>query len=288
MSKKKEERKEESPLKFENKKMYRDILVKEQPGCWTVILDKNGKVLFTSRFVVEALGLPESKVVDRNIREYMHEMDVPAFEKSLGDLLSKHVDVECNLRFKHNTTQTFRFIELRVTPYFKESTRDLVDFVVASGRLTPSLVTDVYQSLIDAKLENEMLNKALQSQDPLAASSPTSETSVWDQGGLGTSRYDPSAAPIPAFMPPGAGIGSTPAYPPSQPTAAKSRSPRKRYAYFSADPLKCGTTTSPEWRKGPNRSKELCNACGLRFAKGTKEKDKGTQQETAVGDSSRG
>ncbi|KAI9266664.1 GATA zinc finger-domain-containing protein [Phascolomyces articulosus] len=29
----------------------------------------------------------------------------------------------------------------------------------------------------------------------------------------------------------------------------------------------CGTTDSPEWRKGPNGPKTLCNACGIRFAK---------------------
>ncbi|ORE07023.1 GATA-domain-containing protein [Rhizopus microsporus var. microsporus] len=29
----------------------------------------------------------------------------------------------------------------------------------------------------------------------------------------------------------------------------------------------CGTTTSPEWRKGPDGPKTLCNACGLRWAK---------------------
>jgi hypothetical protein len=29
----------------------------------------------------------------------------------------------------------------------------------------------------------------------------------------------------------------------------------------------CGTTDSPEWRRGPRGAKTLCNACGLRFAK---------------------
>ncbi|KAI7901490.1 putative blue-light photoreceptor PCMADA1 [Cokeromyces recurvatus] len=29
----------------------------------------------------------------------------------------------------------------------------------------------------------------------------------------------------------------------------------------------CQSTDSPEWRKGPNGPKELCNACGLRYAK---------------------
>ncbi|KAL0094297.1 GATA-type zinc finger transcription factor [Phycomyces blakesleeanus] len=33
----------------------------------------------------------------------------------------------------------------------------------------------------------------------------------------------------------------------------------------------CGTTASPEWRKGPQGSKTLCNACGLRWAKKNKK-----------------
>ncbi|KAI9230019.1 MAG: hypothetical protein DHS80DRAFT_6185, partial [Piptocephalis tieghemiana] len=33
----------------------------------------------------------------------------------------------------------------------------------------------------------------------------------------------------------------------------------------------CGTLESPEWRKGPNGPKTLCNACGLRWAKKTKK-----------------
>lgn len=31
--------------------------------------------------------------------------------------------------------------------------------------------------------------------------------------------------------------------------------------------LECGTDNSPEWRKGPDGPKTLCNRCGLRFAK---------------------
>ncbi|KNE66819.1 hypothetical protein AMAG_19529 [Allomyces macrogynus ATCC 38327] len=44
------------------------------------------------------------------------------------------------------------------------------------------------------------------------------------------------------------------------------RVPRKRPAdgYVCMD---CGTTSSPEWRRGPTGEKCLCNACGIRFAK---------------------
>ncbi|KAI8379540.1 uncharacterized protein BYT42DRAFT_496091 [Radiomyces spectabilis] len=37
----------------------------------------------------------------------------------------------------------------------------------------------------------------------------------------------------------------------------------------------CGTTSSPEWRKGPHGPKTLCNACGLRWAKRNKRTSTG-------------
>ncbi|KAF2100259.1 hypothetical protein NA57DRAFT_64892 [Rhizodiscina lignyota] len=43
----------------------------------------------------------------------------------------------------------------------------------------------------------------------------------------------------------------------------------------------CGTLDSPEWRKGPNGPKTLCNACGLRWAK--KEKKRQSQSAGATG-----
>ncbi|KAL4971282.1 hypothetical protein BDW66DRAFT_146390 [Aspergillus desertorum] len=47
--------------------------------------------------------------------------------------------------------------------------------------------------------------------------------------------------------------------------------PRKRLKaeYKCAD---CGTSDSPEWRKGPEGPKTLCNACGLRWAKMEKKR----------------
>ncbi|KAI5985362.1 hypothetical protein EDD15DRAFT_2476516 [Pisolithus albus] len=35
----------------------------------------------------------------------------------------------------------------------------------------------------------------------------------------------------------------------------------------------CKTTQSPEWRKGPSGRKELCNACGLRYARSRAKKE---------------
>lgn len=43
----------------------------------------------------------------------------------------------------------------------------------------------------------------------------------------------------------------------------------------------CGTLDSPEWRKGPNGPKTLCNACGLRWAKKEKKKSGGPATDGA-------
>lgn len=48
----------------------------------------------------------------------------------------------------------------------------------------------------------------------------------------------------------------------------------------------CGTLDSPEWRKGPNGPKTLCNACGLRWAK--KEKKRGGSGTDHVMDGNNG
>lgn len=46
----------------------------------------------------------------------------------------------------------------------------------------------------------------------------------------------------------------------------------------------CGTLDSPEWRRGPNGPKTLCNACGLRWAK--KEKKRSEQTGPSGGSNS--
>ncbi|KAF3057286.1 Cutinase gene palindrome-binding protein [Daldinia childiae] len=48
----------------------------------------------------------------------------------------------------------------------------------------------------------------------------------------------------------------------------------------------CGTLDSPEWRKGPQGPKTLCNACGLRWAK--KEKKKNANSGGNMGNSGPG
>ncbi|KAI8872046.1 hypothetical protein GQ42DRAFT_177452 [Ramicandelaber brevisporus] len=64
--------------------------------------------------------------------------------------------------------------------------------------------------------------------------------------------------------PPGSPIDATAVY---QDSKAAPKRRRVRKPAESSLCHECGTTQSPEWRKGPAGPKTLCNACGLRYAK---------------------
>ncbi|KAF2007993.1 white collar-1 transcript variant 1 [Amniculicola lignicola CBS 123094] len=49
--------------------------------------------------------------------------------------------------------------------------------------------------------------------------------------------------------------------------AKKKRKRRKGAGQLQKDCANCHTTTTPEWRRGPSGNRDLCNSCGLRWAK---------------------
>ena len=46
----------------------------------------------------------------------------------------------------------------------------------------------------------------------------------------------------------------------------------------------CHTEKSPEWRRGPNGQKNLCNACGLRYARAVNKQENNTQSKRRKSD----
>jgi PAS domain S-box-containing protein len=49
--------------------------------------------------------------------------------------------------------------------------------------------------------------------------------------------------------------------------AKKKRKRRKGAGHSQKDCANCHTRTTPEWRRGPSGNRDLCNSCGLRWAK---------------------
>ncbi|KAJ3026887.1 UNVERIFIED_CONTAM: blue light receptor [Siphonaria sp. JEL0065] len=91
----------------------------------------------------------------------------------------------------------------------------------------------------------------------------------------------------------GISVATTPATPTTASSSkATTKKPSKRVK-IPQDELycrQCGSTTSPEWRKGPLGPKTLCNACGLAYSKmqskqrklAAKEKEKGLEVPVVV------
>lgn len=77
--------------------------------------------------------------------------------------------------------------------------------------------------------------------------------------------YKPSAAAAPVSIAP----ASTPAVPLLLPR--KTKQPRTKSATVTVW-HHCGTSSTPEWRRGPDGARTLCNACGLFHAKMVKKK----------------
>lgn len=101
---------------------------------------------------------------------------------------------------------------------------------------------------------------------------PTPATSYYDKPPPSQTRYYPSPPALSIPHP----IGYTPhqtvyyqQYVPQTPTVAKSNQFIAPEVINKPNNVcqRCGTTETPEWRRGPRGVKTLCNACGLFHAK---------------------
>ncbi|PCH42252.1 hypothetical protein WOLCODRAFT_120211 [Wolfiporia cocos MD-104 SS10] len=120
---------------------------------------------------------------------------------------------------------------------------------------------------------------------------PPQQGSYMDAGPAGPPAYNQSQAPSGSpYPPPGTTNEDTPPSPGSDyvpPSRINNRrgsgNTRDQYGSggrSSGNPpvgisrcASCKVTHSPEWRKGPSGKKDLCNACGLRYARSRAKKD---------------
>ncbi|THH27782.1 hypothetical protein EUX98_g6405 [Antrodiella citrinella] len=82
---------------------------------------------------------------------------------------------------------------------------------------------------------------------------------------------------LPQPPPPGVSASVTSSGNGEEDAESAKKKQKKTYGFEQYVCVTCGRTDSPEWRKGPNGPKTLCNACGLRWAKTVK-----TRRESAA------
>lgn len=98
--------------------------------------------------------------------------------------------------------------------------------------------------------------------------------SSWDYADEQAMKYRKRSAPKRLFGIGGAATGPVPIVP-AAPTAAQNMHVARQALPGRCH--SCNIAETPEWRRGPDGARTLCNACGLHFAKLTKRKQQSIQ-----------
>jgi len=235
------------------------------------------------------------------------------FEESLRarDELLCYVRLKCKSQFSgtinFNQSPKEVLLEFKGHPHFIADEEECRCFFAAATPY-PSRNTAMLNTFLDLKMENERLQQRLADlrSRAQAASSMASTSSI--PVTYGNSTAQPSYVPSQAggLMQPyygasdsiniggfnnvaldvvgntfdGTGIsshGSTYAWNPvTEENLSEDGVRKKLKKTHTAEQyvcVTCGRTDSPEWRKGPQGPKTLCNACGLRWAKFQRQAD---------------
>jgi len=185
-------------------------------------------------------------------------------------------------------------------PHFIAGHNDCKCFF-AVAKPYPSRNTAMLNTFLELKMENERLRQHL---SELRKRAPQHLSSTTMLSSYGPSMQTPLSYPVPTTIPNrSSGEMAQPYYPMYGTSAAmptpitgtmdgssttpytamygsnlvvdddvsedgsRKKKPKKSYANEQHVCVTCGRTDSPEWRKGPQGPKTLCNACGLRWAK---------------------
>ncbi|KZT39240.1 GATA-domain-containing protein [Sistotremastrum suecicum HHB10207 ss-3] len=209
--------------------------------------------------------------------------------------------------FPMHTTQKEQLFEIRVHPYNRgtDGTADRPACMIAMAKPYPSTATATLNGFLELKIENERLTQRLAELKSMSAgsSAPTSsiasasaQTHVFSDGpgeggwhnagasslgsnnggylGLGTNAPDEGelGGRSGGTMHGGMVVHSGTVDEEGDENGQKKKKAKKggldQYVCVT-----CGRTDSPEWRKGPQGPKTLCNACGLRWAKRARKVD---------------
>ncbi|CAB4411926.1 unnamed protein product [Rhizophagus irregularis] len=267
---------------FTKRKNWSQRIIEELKDFLHVI-SPTGKLMYCSPSSTELVGYTPEELVNRTITDFIHVDDVDMFLRDFGLAIQNKTSFTLYYRFRKKDDK-YIILEVNGHPYFGENNttvenenlrRQLRELIgpsetpaEASGSGSVSTVNtttsttggstsipegrSVENLLHDTSNPLELLT-GLRYQEDMASSLAT--PSSRDDNLLSTQISEPAPQP-----------SSTTTTSPSKPR--KKKKPKvEEEEYVCTD---CGTVESPEWRKGPQGPKTLCNACGLRWAKKAK------------------
>ncbi|KAI5120479.1 hypothetical protein M0805_006499 [Coniferiporia weirii] len=288
-------------FEFTKRKRWADILFAELPETVLFVLDSSGRIQYSGVGAYEMLGWEVEELLESDVLELINDDDKKGFQERFQISMNTLRELSCFTRLKckpatseeaQGPIQRELLFEVRGrTLYIEDGNESKCHFFMAKPY--PSRNMTMLNTFLELKVENERLNKRLADLKTLQ-----------DVPQLGTSSLPMSGPSHTQFTPYTFAASSDDALPsPTTYDAFDSRAPRKMNfihtnvpnvntraeededggkrkkpkKFHSTDKqhvcVTCGRTDSPEWRKGPKGPKTLCNACGLRWAKRSKQND---------------
>jgi len=242
------------------------------------VVSPTGKFLFCSPSCREMVGFFPEELVGRNVTEFIHVDDRDSFIRDFNLAITQK-SFQLFYRFRKKDDK-FILLEAKGHPYFSEGSTTARCFFLMS-RPYPSKAAAMMDSFLELRMENEVLTRKLQDlkrdvEDQNTHNETTSQPMMQINPQTKT-QNDPEPI-IPHSI-----SSKTPISVPLSHTNDSEARIRKAKKPKAEDEIHvctdCGTVESPEWRRGPQGPKTLCNACGLRYAKRSRKTKDSSQME---------
>ncbi|KAI9099292.1 PAS domain-containing protein, partial [Phlyctochytrium arcticum] len=267
------------------------------------VVSTTGTITLCSSSVRRLLGYQPDELAGRPLADLLHRDDRDNVLNALSRAVSERVEHMHYVRYQRKAGD-FVLLHVRAKPLIRNGE---VRSVVHTARPVRSKSSQAMDWVLDLRIENirlrRQLEKALRERGQDPGDHPllqqvstkrvmiTTDLEANEEEGadpadelssrIGSAGVDGMSGGL-GSEGPGlfendsvAGIGN------SNPAGSTSRGTKRKKSRIPTEELfcrQCGTTQSPEWRKGPAGPKTLCNACGLAYSK---KQRKATKTSTA-------
>ncbi|ORX95765.1 GATA-domain-containing protein [Basidiobolus meristosporus CBS 931.73] len=272
-----------------------------EPKIFYYVIDPLCNFLYCSTSQ-ELTGYTPEELVGRNITRFIHQDDIDTFVRQFNAGFTRQ-QFRLYYRFKKKNNE-YVMLEVQGHSYYHtENHQPKYSFCLARSYLTKP--TSILDAFLQIKMENEILKQQLSELGTFGADKGWVNSKVSENTDP-SSYFNDHTSPKAIIQtsceshnttdlnssPTNIVTNSPEQYKRNylsdentcnQEINLKSRKKRKQKSEDNIDHMctECGTVESPEWRKGPQGPKTLCNACGLRWAKRAKRELQTTKSEDA-------
>ncbi|GAA5911110.1 PAS domain-containing GATA-type transcription factor [Sporobolomyces salmoneus] len=271
---------------FSTRKNWSEHIIQEMQDFMHVLSPK-GEFVYATPCIQQLAGWSSEDLFGRSIFEFIHPDDSEAVRREFTEASKTKEALSLYYRFK-TQAGSYTLFEISGHWYYGSGTAvaeegDTVKCFFAIARPYPSKSAAMLDSFLELKFENERLRQELlvMYKDIEGETAPSSapfppgiyrvesqdldKSSIVDPvtGLVSTQTLIPSTSNTYGAL--GIGISANGVKGDGMAAERKKKKPKAEEGEFVC--RDCGTVDSPEWRKGPDGPKSLCNACGLRYAK---------------------